>query len=88
MKVKKKFSITFSAKLPRGAIISYGFGTELEEDNADPDELHTMVEKLTTKDIKNCLAKDNIFKEAMEKVKEDVKHNKKMRKSEEEFENL
>ena len=88
MSIKKKYAVTFSTKLPRGSIISYSFGTEVEEENVDPEELYTRVEKLTINDLKKCLAKDKVFKEVMAVVKEDIKHSKKRRKSDEEFDNL
>lgn len=50
-KVKKTIEIVMSKKFPDGSLLSVKLGTEIEEENIDPDELFDKVTKSAFSDI-------------------------------------
>jgi hypothetical protein len=82
MKVRKKYKILVSNRLPNDCIYSVEIGTELEDDDVDPDELFKKAKQLTLKDLKA----DKFAIQALARIKDGFKIAKRLENSEKDFE--
>jgi len=84
--VKKSYHVTMSKAFSDGTIIVCKFGTELEEEGADPDELFAKASAATQRDIMQQAKKDKIAKQVVSAVKNSIKKADQVSAAEKDFE--
>lgn len=83
MLVRKRYKIFASRKLPNGVLVGIEFGTELEEIDADPGELHKSAYNSTMQDVKKGCKKDPAVKSVWAALVDGLKQERKISAAEE-----